>query len=53
MLVHIVLSDYKWFYKIYLKHESAKPFISVFTPGYPDKNVSNVKFFEPKNLITI
>ena len=53
MLAHIVPSEYKWFSKNYLKHESAKPFIAVFTPNYPDKNVGNVKFFEPKNLITV
>ena len=44
---HIVSSKYKWFSKNYQKHNA------VFTPNYPGGNVNNVKFFEPKDVITI
>ena len=50
-LAHIFPS--KWFFKSYLKHQSAKHFIAVFTPNYFDKNVGNVRTFKPKDLITI
>ena len=52
MLAHIVPSKYKWFFKNYQKHQSAKPFIAVFAPNYFDENVDNVKFFEPKDVFT-
>ena len=50
-LAHIFPS--KWFFKSYLKHQSAKHFIAVFTPNYFDKNVGNVRTFKPKDLIAI
>ena len=50
---HIVPTKYNWFFKNYQKHPSAKTFIAVFTPNYSDENVGNVKFFKPKDLITI
>ena len=52
MLAHIVSNKYKWFFKHYQKHQSAKPFI-VFTPNYSDENVDDVKFFEAKDVIAI
>ena len=44
---HIVSSKYKWFSKNYQKHHA------VFTPKYPGGNVDNLKFFEPKDVITV
>ena len=43
----------KFFFKNYLKHQSVKLFIAVFTTNYSDEIVDNVNFFKPKDPITI
>ena len=53
MLAHIVPSKYKWFFENDRKHQSAEPFIAVFTLNCSDENVGTVKFFEPQDLIGI
>ena len=46
---HLSISD---FFKNNQKHQSAKPFIPVFTPKFSYENVSNRNFFEPQYPMT-